>query len=393
MVRKFIVTFLVPRNLSLLDIALQSKLPLQIRYALDSLLTISAEYSLRFQEYPQLLSTLVSFAQDSLSIPKLNKGSIVKQEKRKGFLGYKELFEADWTILFSVQGDCVSTISQSSLQRDYSLISGMILRNTSLLPDNQVMMGGFQPYSDYLLSLLDLPAPDHVYDLLDGTKDEPISSVTPTGILEHRKNALISLAALGHCISLPNVEKLNQIIEMCIDFIQVENSPYVYPAVDCLARLLINPKNQNLFGSAERLSELVQCLLKLLPSSGFYLSAPLPQLAEWELSLMIIGSLIGLAEDDIQAEIFRIPKFSRIMFNLCRRPPAHGLRPGVGQEVFGHLQSLRERSLRALLASLKYRKGGMTKKWEQELLEYAIIMHQQGEPWIATIIFQEISSE
>jgi hypothetical protein len=348
---------------------------MQVKYALDALLTLSSELGLKFVECPSLLTSLVDFMFEVLDL----------EERNDEFISYAELFDIEAKTFTSLQDRCESSLDDKKLRTDYVNVTGIILRNCCLTQENHLIIGSHPGWKRMILECIQLPLPPKLVELIRGKESITYSSFN---ILEQRKNALISLASLGHCVAIPDTDKASLILEMCIDFMTVTNSPYVYPALDALARILVNPANLSYFTSCENQSRLVETLLDMVPSLGFNLSASTQQLSEWELAMMVLGTVVTNCDFHILQQIAKIPKFSRIMFNLAKRPNLH-FRAGMGQEAYAHLQGMRERGLRCLLVVLKVE--GMTRRWEQELLEFSISSHLSGDAWIGPIILQEIS--
>ena len=347
---------------------------MQVKYSLDAMLTLSSELALKFSEFPSLLTSIVNFMREVLEIG----AGKMKDE----FISYSLLFDIELTVNSSLQANCETSIDEKKVRNDYINVTGLILRNCCLTPENHALIGSHIGWKNLILECIQLPIPLELRELIKGKE---LISYSSFNILEQRKNALISLASLGHCVVIPDSEKAFMILEMCIDFMSIANSPYVYPALDALARILVNPANLGFFTSCKNQKRLVETLLDMVPSLGFSLSASTQQLSEWELAMMVLGTIVTNCEYQILQQIGKIPQFCRIMFNLVKKP----FRAGMGQDAYTHLHGMRERGLRCLLAVLKVK--GLSRSWEQELLEYSISSHLSGDAWIGPIILQEIS--
>lgn len=370
---------IAPRSLPYLDLVLRSRLPAQIKYGLDSLLCFSKDGGLRFGEYPGILDTIVEFCLEMLGVGKDIEDPLVQSP----FVTYGVLFEAEFTATNTLQPFCSRTLDPVKINREYALVASLILRNASMVAENFSVIGKHEGWKRLVFWSVRPPIPPDLA-LFISPVDVVITTLSPTPILEHRKNALVSLSSLGHFVELGSQNRADMVLEMCVDFIR--SDIYSYAALDCLARLLLNPLNLVHFSGCRHQADLILSLIELLPPS-FSLSASSERLAEWELSMLVLSTFIANSTDQSIADVAGLR--SRL-FAMTKRPP------NKSPEAFGQLQGLRERAMKSLLVILNISgafsaSGKFDLEWEQKLLEFSISSHQQGEVWLSVLILEEIS--
>ncbi|KAJ3254719.1 hypothetical protein HK103_006871 [Boothiomyces macroporosus] len=368
-----------PKDLRKLNMSLKSKMPLQVKFALDCLSIYSAEFNLKFAEYPDLLNSLVYHMEDCL------KKSTENRSNDK-FYSYKELFEYEWNSISQLQDNCVGSIDVVKNLMEEATTIGLILRNASMHPENHALMSQKEDLVQMLFWTLNLPVPEAIAHL-DKSVSGTILSYPVFHVLEHRKNAVIILSNIGHNITIPNDKYAQLLIDVCTDFISEANTYYVYPATDLLARVLLQSTNQILIGACSKLLDLANVLLKNLPWTGLPIDAQPSQLALWELTMLNLNSIIGLAPAEQKSEIIAIPSLMKVLYLLSKRPVAQY---AVPPELLMQFTGIRERSFRTYIECTRF-SGKHSKKIETELLQRMVIAQRDQEAWLVAQILDFLS--
>ncbi|KAJ3322499.1 hypothetical protein HDV06_003043 [Boothiomyces sp. JEL0866] len=368
-----------PKDLRKLNMSLKSKMPLQVKFALDCLSIYSAEFNLKFPDYPELLNSLVYHMDDCL------KKSTENRSNEK-FFSYKELFEYEWNSVSQLQDSCEGSIDVLKNLMEEATSIGLILRNASMHPENHALMSGKEDLVNILFWTLNLPVPEKIAHL-DKSNSTTILSYPVFHVLEHRKNAVIVLSNIGHNVTIPNDKYAQLLINVCSDFISEANTYYVYPATDLLARVLLQSTNQMLIGSCKNLLELANVLLKNLPWTGLPVDALPSQLALWELSMLNLNSIIGLASAEQKSKIIAIPSLMKVLYLLSKRPVAQY---GVPPELLMQFAGIRERSFRTYIECIRF-SGKHSKKIEAELLQRMVLAQRDQETWLVAQILEFLS--
>lgn len=349
--------------------ALRSKLPYQIRYALDCLCIYSSEYSLRFVENPELLDTLVEYMQDCLSRI---------ETKNEKFYTYRELYEFETMALEGLQPGTGTFDTVKELAEQLCAV-GLILRNASIHPENLAFMSVNQGLISIIYQTLNLPIPEELED----EEDRGLCTVPLCHVLEHRKNALMTLSCIGARVEIPDIKTAQLILKVCADFISEKNMYYVYPATDALAKLYLSSRNQQLFSQCDGLAGLCVDLLRLMPSNGFTYDTTPQQMALWELAMLILCTTVTIVDHSLQRSIIKIPGFLTIMLKLSKRPfsPPYFRAP---LELLQQFVGIRERAFKTWL--LCGRLVVPFRELEEKVLLMMVVAQRDGDLWMVSLI-------
>lgn len=393
------------RDYHTIMMAISSRLPMQIQFALDVLLISSHESALKFNTAPDLLTNLVDFFNEiiikCLPMQKQVKSEKVKSEHqiekikneipsaaKEDLFSYSNELESERVNAAKLQGNTRSSLDHQAKRCDYLAAIGLIFRNASFDNDNLQIMTAHNGFRSLLFDCLDLPSkygPFSYGESLFCTEAYPKT-------LEHRKNALVCLSNLGRQVPLESVEQANLVMRVCQDFIAEESGTYTYTALEVLSRLYVYQPNQFYFDQCNYHASLTHTLLKLLPWCGFTISPifSTADLAEYELLMALLTCLI--TPNHLSEILEKSPELPRIMNNLFKKPIVQGARLPPQSDVLAQFMSIRERSLRILKVIVKsYPSSSIQRRfWEQELYEPAWKSHIENEGWIGNIILEFI---
>ncbi|KAJ3340276.1 hypothetical protein HDU91_000880 [Kappamyces sp. JEL0680] len=353
---------------------------MQVRYAMDLLTLVSHEQLLKFNDCPELLTTMLELFSENIDV------ATAKQKPASAFT-YSQLYEMEFCSINSLQSNCVSSLDRQASRRDLALSIGLVLRNCSCMYENQSIMGLHPLLGKTLLKMLNLAVPPSIQDAIQPGPASPTLSYPC--LLEHRKNALLIFSQLGQFLALPDIESTSLVISLCTDFITDDSGVYIYHSLDALARLMLNPRNQGHFEGASGYPALVKGLLKLLPQTGFPLFQTVQQhLAEWELALVVLTSIISNVSPHILVEFLQVPGIMKQLYHLAKRPTSSFRL--VSPETLNMIASLRERCVKNLIALVHVESEVEKRQWEKELLMLGLRSGAEGEPWMYNVVFEHL---
>jgi hypothetical protein len=201
--------------------------------------------------------------------------------------------------LFELESNMAERMSLNEVDHRAVTI-GLIFRNASFHPENQVLISTHPGVLELLNATLNIPLPRKV----SAEFDAGLSFTSTYHSLEHRKNAIITLSNISHTLVL-KTQMTRLLLLVCEDFL---DTPYEYPILDLLSKLLLKEANQRVICN-DGVDSLTEKLLRLLPT--VWPSEPThDELSSWELILVILLSLTS----------FSPPKESKKLFQLCRKP-------------------------------------------------------------------------
>jgi hypothetical protein len=370
-----------PKDLKEINQALKSKQTYQIRYALDTLSIYSSEFKLLFSECPDLLDTLAEY------MIELYCELIPDTKTMSRFYTYRELFEMEHMTNHYLQDDSEPTIDKKKQLHEQLTGIGLVFRNASLLPENQLLMAENTLVIQMALKTLSFPVPETTEYIFNHPYSTPVSLPIFT-TLEHRKNALILLSNLAQHMSLPDEETTQWIVDVCRDFISELDVYYVYPAIDVLARLFLKQENLQLISECEGILPLCEDLLQLLPANGFSFETTPNQMAQYELVLMVLCNLVYCVGESHQKRIVEFPGFFQILRNCSRRPIAPPMfRPPP--ELLSQFFAVRERSFKTYMYCR--RRYGVFREVEKEMVEWMYRAQREGDQWMVVMIVDFLS--
>jgi hypothetical protein len=359
--------------------SLKSGLNYEVKFALDTLVIYSAELGLKFTECIELLDTLIDFMFTCID---LQFGHIKPQK----MYTYRELYEIETMTLQGLQANCGGTFDAKQQLTEKFCSAGLILRNSCLVPENLLFLCKSQRFHQLLFETINLPIPEEIDSFLLSTKDF-LTTYPLFSSLEHRKNAIVTLSSIGAHVILPNQQTADTIVGICTDFISEEDIYYVYPAVDSLAKLLLNTQNHTLI-SQTNLTPLVQELLKILPQKGFTYETTPNQMALWELVMMIIHVLSTVLVGESLQKIIKLHGFTSTVLNLSKRPIAPPkYRPPP--ELLSQFMGIRERAFETYLTAMK----SLEKNIQELLLTKMLFAQRDGDYFMVKLILESLSDD
>jgi hypothetical protein len=337
--------------------------------------------SLDFETCPDLLDTLVEFMTELYC-------ELFPKTDGNRFYSYRELFEMEHMSNQYFYEDCGTTIDLLKQKQEFLIGIGLILRNASLHVKNQNMMADNIPLLHLAIKTLNVAIPlvfeEWINDRLEIPTTFPVCTT-----LEHRKNALIMLSSLAHKFKLPDIETTQLIVDVCQDFTSEVDMYYVYPCVDLLSKLMLHPQNLDMMAKCDGIVLLCGNLLKQLPSGGFTYDTTPNQMAQYELSLMVLCNISLAVDELIQKEIVSLPGFLKIIRNCAKRPvPPMHFRPPP--ELVHQFFAVRERSFRAYLILSK--QCGRRQTVDKELIEWMYRSQKEGDQWMVVMIADYLST-
>ncbi|KAI8896214.1 hypothetical protein BC833DRAFT_598498 [Globomyces pollinis-pini] len=362
-----------PKNLKRLNMALKSGLTYQIRYGLDVLTIYSSEFQFRIQEYPPILDTLVILMKSTLAK--------LEMKPNQKFLTYRELFEIESTIQTSFQANYESSLDENKWLMEQTCAIGLILRNATLLPDNQFTMSKNVNFITIIFQTLNLPISSELESLTNPYGSLPITLPT-TNVLEHRKNSLIMLSNIANYVILPNQEMANLIVQVCTDYISETDNYYVNPALDVLGKLLTIHENQVLIGNSIHVQELCTIIFSQLPTQGFSFDATPHLLTQWELMMMILSTIVSVLSNLDKQELSKKQYIQQLKF-LASRPKYQTTYPPA-LELQQQFASIRERAFRTFIELGK-------DSIEEDMVRFLFLASKNGDIWMVTIILEYLS--
>lgn len=375
---------IAPRDLKQINIFLKSRLDFHVRYALDTLLIYSSENTLRFDSFPELLDTMCEFMLEVF----YKVYPIKNQQSTQRFYTYKELYELEFISNSYLQDNCDETLCTLKQHVEELCAMGLILRNVSLVAENQPILSKHVYFLQLIYKTLDTPVPDKLKAYFDGDSSSFPVTVPFFNTLELRKNALLSLSCIANEIQLPDKETAQLILSICSDFISELDMYYVYPAVDTLARLYLNPCNLALFSECNDLKELSNYLLKLLPQRGFTYDTTPNQMAQYELVLMVLCTTVQMVDEELQRQIIELPYFLNQIGHLAKRPITVGLHMRQPPpELINQFFPARERAFKTYL-QMKRIVTPQHKLEKELMMDWMYRAEREGDTWMVQLIVE-----
>ena len=367
---------LAAKNLKHIHLSLISRLDLEVRYALDNLVIYSSENDLLFPQCAQLFNSLVEFFFEVMD-------KLYGNTKPCKFYNVKTLNEIESVSTNVFQSDCIPTVVEHRVLMDRLVVISMIFRNSSMNPENLEIMAKHPGFAKAVILLLNIPIPQEFVEFLENGDVDSVTTASPCNTLEHRKNAIIILSNIGSMFPIENIPTMQLIYDVCTDFISEKDGAYLYPAVDCLARLLIDVNHQLFLAEIENLPSLVDVLLALLPTRAFSYDTLSPQMAIYELVMLILCIVTLVARGPARVSIIT-KQLKQQMLALSKRPPS-GFRV-MPIEIIREFWSVRERALRIYLVCLKGAR--LTEEVERDLVMMMSIAQRDGDMWMSAAILE-----
>ena len=349
---------------------------LEVRFALDTLVIYSSEEDLFLAQCPQLLNSLVEYFFEVMN-------KLYASCKAQRFYDYKTLYEMETLSNEVFQGSSEATIDEKGMLANKLAMLSMIFRNCSMIPDNVDLMGKHPGFAKVVILMLKVPVPIELEDFFENPETH-IAQSLPCTTLEHRKNAVIVLSNIGGMFPIPNPPTLQLITSVCKDFISETDTAYVYPAVDCLAKIFIDAGNQAKIADLDGIQFLVEGLLLLIPTKAFPYEASKPLMALYELVMLLLCIITSNIRGGTREKVMT-KQFAQHMLILSKRP-AINYRATIPIEIVREFWSVRERALRIYLTCIKGKKLGDLV--QTELILMMSIAQRDGDLWMSAAILE-----
>ena len=332
--------------------SLKSDLVYEIRYALDILVIQSAENALSFKQYPFLMDGLLDLFSSTVSklLSEPAPGTV--------FLSYKDLFGLAQDAAFSFVTDADQTFNEKAILEERALSIGLILRNSSFHPDNQPIYANSEMIHNFLYWTLNVNI----------GKDSECALFN----LEHRKNAIIVLSNIASGLIIKCQAFADLILGCCTDFVMESHTPYPFPAMEIIAKLMLIQANQQYFVQKD-LGPFIQGVISHLPHF-FQVDSKPESVALWELCMVNIISLVILCD---QVKSGFVEKYGLHMLQLCRKP-IHPSNP----QLAGIFDTHRERAIKTLVEC----SAQLDLKFEKKLMDLVYYCLKNGDQWMAVIV-------
>ena len=292
-------------------------------------------------------------------IKKENKGDTNEDELQetshsrhcRKFYSYSDLFDLESEKLDYFIINAKGTRDIMKLAGEKALCAGRIIRNLSFGAENQVILANHPLIVDFILDTLFMdtefvqdPQPDNLMDNTSFIKNEKHheksindehsihgnnlqnsniyskkrkssslewhTSSTPKWYiyaLDHRKNALITLANVSAFITIPTYSLAKDVVQLLCDFIDpripLSESWYMFPSLEAISKLCLSLQNQEYFSqmSLEKqyrggLGDLMSRIIRLLPMQGVSLTIGTDVLATIDTALLTLYHLVSIDE-------------------------------------------------------------------------------------------------
>lgn len=328
-----------------ISLNIQSGLDFEIKYALDFLVLCSVDGTLNFKEAPFLLDALCNLMETRISY------TIKSQAPDTKFIPYHEMYEIELEM----------SEKMGSKIDPFELSIGLIIRNASFFPDNLPVMSCHNILLQILYATLNIKYPSPIIQQFQSGS----FFINQYHSLEHRKNSFITLTNLAPLITLTE-ELAHLILDVCLDFLADEGSPYEFATLDLLSKLVLNERNRvtltrlGLKPLSDKLTDKLPNVWPKEPTQN--------QLSNWELIMVILLTIIA----DTGCN------FPKKFLGLCRRP---------GGPASVHFENLRERCS-VILRELDIK--------EEDLIALVMNCMKDGDPLMAmacSITLADISTK
>ncbi|KAJ3174828.1 hypothetical protein HK101_010814 [Irineochytrium annulatum] len=365
-----------------LIMALRSCSDIEITKALNMLTVITEERDnpIRVSQNPDLLMSMVALMEEYVAMCAKDDGDDANY-KPAPIRELRRLKRHEDTRFIPVD-KALKTYERRRQMDERWICIGVIIRNMSVVTDNQIAMGSNERFVHALVESLrvgprvkrlDPDSDDEGEDSVFGRpfaneaveeSDEDAVFPSATVALRHRKNLLIILSNVANAVHLKSATLARPILIMLADFISQSFEPptgeesredimrdMVNPALECITRLCLQLRNAE---ATERCADLItltataamRCLPHAQHAFQRYVNADPDNVSHdvatmWELALFSLAALAGLGET-AGATVAKVRGLVALMLRMSHPPNNKSCRPPPGNKKIAKMSD-RER--------------------------------------------------